>query len=106
MEINENGYSGRKYAGNSDGCPGTGPITGPNGTGGTNGNGGMNGSNGINNENHNCDGGFGTENHQLAMVYTPYQCWRMLYPPTKALTNGTLFEELYKPLTECDYERQ
>ena len=38
---------------------------------------------------------------QLAMVYSPYQCWRMLYSPDKALERGTLFEELDKPLEEC-----
>ena len=37
---------------------------------------------------------------QLAMVYSPFQCWRMLYSPEDALMNGTLFEELYKPLEE------
>ena len=38
---------------------------------------------------------------QLAMVYTPYQCFRMLYSIDEALRHGTLFEELYKPLEEC-----
>lgn len=38
--------------------------------------------------------------HQLAMVYSPMQCWRMLYSPDEALGHGTLFEELYKPLEE------
>ena len=38
--------------------------------------------------------------HQLAMVYSPLQCWRMLYSPEEALMKGTLFEELYKPLEE------
>ena len=37
---------------------------------------------------------------QLAMVYSPFQCWRMLYSPEAALMNGTLFEELNKPLEE------
>ena len=36
----------------------------------------------------------------LAMVYSPYQCFRMTYSPMDALVHGTLFEELYKPLTE------
>ena len=36
----------------------------------------------------------------LAMVYSPYQCFRMTYSPEDALKHGTLFEELYKPLTE------
>ena len=37
---------------------------------------------------------------QLAMVYAPSQCFRLLYEPDKALMTGTLFEELYKPLGE------
>ena len=37
---------------------------------------------------------------QLAMVYSPYQCWRMLYSESEALKHGTLFEELYKPLED------
>ena len=37
---------------------------------------------------------------QLAMVYAPHQCFRLLYEPEKALMAGTLFEELYKPLGE------
>jgi len=38
---------------------------------------------------------------QLAMVYSPFQCWRMLYSVEDALSHGTLFEELFKPLEEC-----
>ena len=38
---------------------------------------------------------------QLAMVYSPTQCFRMLYSVEDALSHGTLFEELYKPLEEC-----
>ena len=38
---------------------------------------------------------------QLAMVYSPMQCFRMLYSPEKALMRGTMFEELDKPLEEC-----
>ncbi|MBE6645454.1 MAG: spore coat associated protein CotJA [Ruminococcaceae bacterium] len=38
---------------------------------------------------------------QLAMVYAPHQCWRMLYSPENALVRGTLFEELDKPLEDC-----
>ena len=38
---------------------------------------------------------------QLAMVYSPYQCFRMLYSPDKALLRGTMFEELDKPLEDC-----
>ena len=36
----------------------------------------------------------------LAMVYSPYQYFRMMYSPMDALNHGTLFEELYKPLNE------
>ena len=43
--------------------------------------------------------------HQLGMVYSPYQCWRMLYSADDALNHGTLFEELYKPLEERENER-
>lgn len=35
---------------------------------------------------------------QLSMVYSPVQHFRRLYEPTEALTRGTLFEELDKPL--------
>ena len=34
----------------------------------------------------------------LAYAYVPWQSWRMLYTPDVALKNGTLFEELNKPL--------
>ncbi len=34
----------------------------------------------------------------LAMVYSPVQCFRKLYSPEEALSRGTLFEELDKPL--------
>ena len=45
-----------------------------------------------------CDDGL-----SLAMVYSPYQSFRMLYSEDDALRHGTLFEELYKPLVEvCD----
>ena len=37
---------------------------------------------------------------QLAMVYSPMQCWRRLYTPEEALIKGTLFEELNKPYEE------
>ncbi len=42
----------------------------------------------------------GCGNRQLAMVYSPMQCWRRLYTPDEALMSGTLFEELYKPYEE------
>ena len=35
---------------------------------------------------------------QLAMVYAPVQHFRAMYSPEDALSHGTLFEELYKPL--------
>lgn len=45
----------------------------------------------------------GEDGLQLGMVYSPYQNWRMLMSEDDALANGTLFEELYKPLCEvCD----
>ena len=34
----------------------------------------------------------------LAYAYVPIQRWRMLYGTDEALSRGTLFEELYKPL--------
>jgi hypothetical protein len=108
MERNENGYSNFLYGNRSqsrnDGngsCPGTGDIW--NGNGGMNGNfnnslnGGING----NGTNGGCDGNqVNCAGRQLAMVYSPYQCWRMLYSPDEALKHGCLFEELYKPLEE------
>ncbi len=33
----------------------------------------------------------------LAMVYSPYQKWRKIYDPVKALSRGTQFAELDKP---------
>ena len=44
--------------------------------------------------------GEGCTSKQLAMVYSPFQCWRMLYSPDVALMKGTLFEELDKPLED------
>ena len=37
---------------------------------------------------------------QLAMVYSPVQCWRMFYEAEQALSRGSLFRELDKPLEE------
>ena len=45
-----------------------------------------------------CGGGGVLAGRQLASVYAPNQEWRMIYPVEKALSHGTLFEELYKPL--------
>ena len=92
MERNENGYSNflfgnrnRTVTQNENArCPGTGDIW--RGDNNTNGN-----DMGIN---INC------AQRQLAMVYSPYQCWRMLYSPDEALNHGCLFEELNKPLEE------
>lgn len=61
-------------------------------------------ANGRSESNGNSDSGAQCSDSQLAMVYSPYQCWRMLYSPDDALTHGTLFEELYKPLEDCTNE--
>lgn len=37
--------------------------------------------------------------HPLAMAYIPWQRWGKTYPPKEALHHGTLFPELFKPLT-------
>lgn len=67
-------------------------------------NSGMNNGMGCNNASMNggCLGGNSSNcaQRQLAMVYSPYQCWRMLYSPDEALNHGCLFEELNKPLEE------
>ncbi len=34
----------------------------------------------------------------LAYAYVPVQSWRRVYPEGDALSHGTLFEELYKPM--------
>ncbi len=106
MERNENGYSNFLYGNRSrnrnngnGSCPGTGDIWNGNMNGNSNNglSGGMNGNDatgGCNENQMNC------ARRQLAMVYAPYQCWRMLYSPNDALKHGCLFEELYKPLEE------
>ena len=38
------------------------------------------------------------DSHPLGYSYTPIQRWRMMYRPDEALSRGTLFEELYKPM--------
>ena len=84
MERNENGFSERNSNGmtrRENGCPGTGE---PWGRGDL-----------AEIKDPECS------NLQLAMAYVPYQCWRMLYEPDKALSRGTLFEELDKPLEDC-----
>lgn len=105
MERNENGYSGFSSRGVSEteqrrngSCPGTGEIWRGNSGMGENGDGDF--LRDINwddvREAHNA-----CSKHQLAMVYSPNQCWRRLYSPEEALSHGTLFEELYKPLEDC-----
>jgi hypothetical protein len=41
--------------------------------------------------------GWGLHNHPLAMVYSPYQSFRNVYPADMALDRGTLFAELDLP---------
>ncbi len=86
MERNENGYSEFRF---------TNPQNTQNRSSQ---NGSCRGGCGMKPEDGMCDG---CGAHQLAMVYSPYQCWRMLYSPDEALKHGTLFEELYKPLEDC-----
>lgn len=40
----------------------------------------------------------------LAYVYAPDQQFRMLYSAKNALSHGTLFEELYKPMEVYGHE--
>lgn len=94
MERNENGLFSLMYRDRANPCF--------NAEGGTNGNGGNgNGSvGGVTDTEHGGCGCEGCSGRQLAMVYSPMQCWRRLYTPDEALTRGTLFEELYKPYEE------
>ena len=91
MDKNENGYPGGIVGGVTDmgGCgnrPG-------------NGSGNGNGSVGGVGNNHTCGGdGSCLDNMSLAYVYAPNQMFRMLYSANDALSHGTLFEELYKPM--------
>ena len=92
MEKNENGfteYNSSRSGSRNSSCPGTGDIW---RSGENNGGTGVEGSLGGNGS---CSG------LQLAMVYAPHQCFRMMYSPEKALVRGTLFEELDKPLEDC-----
>ena len=50
-------------------------------------------------------GGWGLENHPLAMVYSPCQAWRDAYPPDVALNRGTLFSELDLPFEGAKNKR-
>lgn len=45
---------------------------------------------------HACGAGFPSH----AMVYSPLQCFRMMYSPEEALRRGTLFRELDKPFSK------
>lgn len=89
MERDENGVYSLLYRKDTESCfnadggnGAVGGVTDP----GTEGNGGCR-----------CEG---CGQRQLAMVYSPMQCWRRLHTPEDALTKGTLFEELYKPYEE------
>lgn len=105
MERNENGYSGFSSRGVSQAnqrrngtCPGTGELW--------RGNSEMGESRELDfvrdiDWNAARDGQNACSKHQLAMVYSPHQCWRRIYSPDEALGRGTLFEELYKPLEDC-----
>ena len=42
----------------------------------------------------------------LGYSYTPIQRWRMMYRPAEALSRGTLFEELYKPMEVYGREKR
>ena len=90
MERNENGFSGREVQNSTErrnsACPGTGEIWRRDGR--------TNNGNGMTGDEMCSD-------RQLAMMYSPVQCWRMLYSPDRALLRGTLFEELDKPLEDC-----
>lgn len=44
-----------------------------------------------------CDRDDALEGMPLAMAYVPWQNWRKIYEPEKALCRGTIFEELDKP---------
>ena len=52
----------------------------------------------------NC-GGWGLENHPLAMVYSPCQAWGGAYTPEIALERGTLFSELDLPFEAANRKR-
>ena len=97
MDKNENGYPtpdnpggtvGGATDGNGCGCNNGGGCTGENGNGIV---GGV--------TNHNCGGrGDCLDDMPLAYVYAPDQRFRLLYSANDALSHGTLFEELYKPM--------
>lgn len=45
-------------------------------------------------------GGWGLDEHPLAMAYAPLQVWRNVYEPGIGLERGTIFIELDKPFHE------
>ena len=93
MDKNENGYPGGMVGGVTD-MGGCGSGCG-NGCGNNGGNGNVGGVQG----NHTCGGdGSCLDNMPLAYVYAPDQVFRLLFTANDALKNGTLFEELYKPM--------
>ena len=54
--------------------------------------------------NHNCKCGNqdNTASQEIiAMVYSPWQNYVKVYEPSKALSRGTIFEELDKPFGPC-----
>ena len=96
MDKNENGYPGGSVGGVTDhGGMNNGNGCGCENNGGTGDNGNVGGVTG----NHSCGGnGSCLDNMPLAYVYAPDQMFRMLYTANEALSHGTLFEELYKPM--------
>ena len=50
-------------------------------------------------------GGWGLDNHPLAMVFSPCQAWRNAYAPDVALCRGTLFAELDLPFEPSKCKR-
>ncbi len=105
MDKNENGYPGGTVGGVTDnggmqgGCQNGCNGCQNNGCGNGCGNNGGNGSVGGVGTNHTCGGtGDCLDRKPLAYVYAPDQMFRMLYSANDALKNGTLFEELYKPM--------
>ena len=92
MDKNENGYPMPEPQGGT-----VGGVTGGNGCGCGCNNGGNGNVGGV--TNHNCGGrGDCLDDMPLAYVYAPDQRFRMLYSANDALSHGTLFEELYKPM--------
>lgn len=108
MEKNENGLSALFRNGNGEGVGGATTREGCGGNTQGDGVGSARMREGCGgNAQGECNGGCNTTGNgmrgtarQLAMVYSPMHCFRMMYSPEEALMRGTLFEELYKPLEE------